>query len=129
MRWGKGSKPGRTVGDFVNVSDLAPTCMEIACMKPHAQMTGKSLAADLAFAPTLDEMRHTMMRLLKEDGTPRALGKGDDFESLKYTGNRAKGYGTWLKEQESGVLAELKKELDESVSGKADKKKKQPGGD
>jgi len=109
MRWGKGIKPARTVGDFVNVRDLAPTCMEIASLKPHAQMTGKSLAADLAFAPTLDEMRYTMMRLQKEDGDPRALGKGDDFESLKYTGNRAKGYETWLKEQESGVLAELKK--------------------
>ena len=57
------------------------------------------------------------------------MEKGDDFESLKCTGNRAKGYETWLKEQESGVLAELKKELDESVSGKADKKKKQPGGE
>ena len=109
MRWGKGIKAARTVGDFVNVRDLAPTCMEIASLKPHAQMTGESLAADLAFAPTLDEMRYTLMRLLKEDGDPRALGKGDDFESLKFTGNGAKGYGTWLKEQESGVLAELKK--------------------
>ena len=128
MRWGKGIKAARTAGDFVNVRDLAPTCMEIASLKPHAQMTGESLAADLAFAPTLDEMRYTLMRLLKEDGDPRALGKGDDFESLKFTGNGAKGYETWLKEQESGVLAELKKMPDEAGS-KPGKKKKQPGGE
>ncbi|MBI3879597.1 MAG: sulfatase [Verrucomicrobia bacterium] len=44
MRWGKGIKPGRVVEDFVNVRDLAPTYMELAGLKPHAQMTGKSLA-------------------------------------------------------------------------------------
>ena len=233
MRWGKGIKPGRVVEDFVNVRDFAPTYMELAGLKPHEQMTGRSLAgilrseksgwienrdtmlagkerhdigrpgdlgypvrcmrtkdflyvhnfhperwpvgnpetdfgncdpgpskevvkalgghfyelcfgkrpadelydlkrdpecvnnlaADLAFTPTLDEMRYTMMRLLKEDGDPRALGKGDDFDLLKYVGGRAKGYETWVKEQEAGVLAELKKKLDEQPA-KGGKKKK-----
>lgn len=43
MRWGKGIKPGRVVEDFINVRDFAPTYMELAGLKPHAQMTGKSL--------------------------------------------------------------------------------------
>jgi arylsulfatase A-like enzyme len=44
MRWGKTIKPGRVVEDFINVRDFAPTFMEVAGLKPHAQMTGKSLA-------------------------------------------------------------------------------------
>ncbi len=43
MRWGKGIKAGRVVEDFINVRDFAPTYMELAGQKPHAQMTGKSL--------------------------------------------------------------------------------------
>ncbi len=234
MRWGKGIKPGRVVEDFVNVRDFAPTYLELAGLKPHEQMTGKSLAAilrseksgwienrdtmlagkerhdigrpgdlgypvrclrtkdflyvhnfhperwpvgnpetdfgncdpgpskevvkalgghfyelcfgkrtpdelydiqrdpecvnnlasDLAFTPTLDEMRYTMMRLLKEEGDPRALGKGDDFESLKYVGPRGKGYETWLKEQEATVLQELKNKLDEQSAKGGGKRKK-----
>lgn len=47
MRWPGVIKPGRVVEDFVNVRDLAPTYLEIAGLKPHPQMTGKSLAAIL----------------------------------------------------------------------------------
>lgn len=43
MRWGKVIKPGRVVEDFINVRDFAPTWMELAGLKPHEQMTGKSL--------------------------------------------------------------------------------------
>lgn len=45
MRWGKGIKPGRVVEDFINVRDLAPTYLELAGLKPHAQMTGRSLVS------------------------------------------------------------------------------------
>lgn len=45
MRWGKGIKPGRVVEDFINVRDFAPTYLELAGLRPHAQMTGRSLAA------------------------------------------------------------------------------------
>ncbi len=83
-----------------------------------------NLADDLAFAPTLDEMRYTMMRLLKEDGDQRALGKGDDFDLLKYVGPRGKGYESWLKEQEGTVLEELKKKLDEGAANTGKRKKK-----
>lgn len=47
MRWPAVIKPGRVVEDFVNVRDFAPTYMELAGLKPHEQMTGKSLAAIL----------------------------------------------------------------------------------
>ncbi len=43
MRWGAAIKPGRVVEDFINVRDFAPTYMELAGLKPHAQMTGRSL--------------------------------------------------------------------------------------
>ncbi|MBX7211348.1 MAG: sulfatase [Verrucomicrobiaceae bacterium] len=46
-RWGKGIKPGRVVEDFINMRDLAPTYMELAGLKPHEQMTGKSIAGIL----------------------------------------------------------------------------------
>jgi arylsulfatase A-like enzyme len=45
MRWPKTIKPGRVIDDFINVRDLAPTYMELAGLAPHAQMTGRSLAA------------------------------------------------------------------------------------
>lgn len=43
MRWGRAIAPGRVVEDFVNVRDFAPTYLELAGMKPHPQMTGRSL--------------------------------------------------------------------------------------
>lgn len=42
VRWGNRIKAGRTVNDFVNLPDIAPTLMEAAGLKPHSQMTGKS---------------------------------------------------------------------------------------
>jgi N-sulfoglucosamine sulfohydrolase len=47
MRWGDTIKPGRTVEDFINVRDFAPTFLEVAGLKPHAQMTGRSLVKTL----------------------------------------------------------------------------------
>lgn len=47
MRWGNTVKPGRVVEDFINVRDFAPTFLEIAGLKPHAQMTGRSLVKTL----------------------------------------------------------------------------------
>lgn len=81
-----------------------------------------NLANDLAYTQTVEELRYTMMRLLKEDGDPRALGKGDGFESLKYVGGRKKGYETWLKEKEATDLGELMKKLDEAPKGGGKKK-------
>ena len=43
VRWGKAVPKGRTVEDFVSLSDLAPTFLEAAGLKPTAGMTGRSL--------------------------------------------------------------------------------------
>ena len=50
MRWGRTIKPGRVVEDFINVRDLAPTYMELAGLRPHEQMTGRSLVGILRSA-------------------------------------------------------------------------------
>ncbi len=43
LRWGQAVKPGRTVDDFVNVRDLAPTYLELAGLGKHPQISGTSL--------------------------------------------------------------------------------------
>lgn len=47
MRWGNTIKPGRVVEDFINVRDFAPTFLELAGLKTHSQMTGRSLVKTL----------------------------------------------------------------------------------
>lgn len=43
VRWPAKVKRGRTVDDFVSLTDLAPTFMELAGLKPTKEMTGHSL--------------------------------------------------------------------------------------
>ena len=43
ISWNKNIQPDRVVDDFVNLNDLAPTFLELAGLKPHKDMTGKSL--------------------------------------------------------------------------------------
>jgi N-sulfoglucosamine sulfohydrolase len=87
----------------------------------------RNLANDLAYKDVLEELRYRMVSLLKEEGDPRALGDGAIFDSYQYTGGRGKGYETWLKEQETTVLADLKKRLESAKKatkgGKAKKGK------
>jgi N-sulfoglucosamine sulfohydrolase len=47
VRWPGKVKPGRTVDDFVSFTDFAPTFLEIAGLKPTAEMTGRSLTSVL----------------------------------------------------------------------------------
>ena len=76
-------------------------------------MSVRNLANDLAFKDVLEELRYKMMSTLKEEGDPRAIGKGDEiFDIYQYTSGRGKGYETWFAEQEAGPLAELAKKLD-----------------
>ncbi len=58
IRWGNGSKPGRTVTDFTSFTDLAPTFLEAAGVEVPERMTGNSL-----------------LSILKEGGEGRADGK------------------------------------------------------
>lgn len=47
VRWGRNIKPGRTVDDFINVRDFAPTFLELAGIARPASMTGRSFADQL----------------------------------------------------------------------------------
>ncbi len=84
-----------------------------------------NLANDLAYAQKLEELRYTMMRLLKDEEDPRALGHAEVFDSYNKVGGRQKGYETWLKEQEAGVLEELKRKLDQPATKPGKKRKGQ----
>lgn len=66
----------------------------------------RNLAHDLAFAPVLEEMRNRMMKALREEQDPRALGHGDIFDTYKYTGARGKAYDTWLATQDKPLPEE-----------------------
>ena len=72
-----------------------------------------NLANDLAHVPVVETLRYQMMDLLRTDEDPRALGHEEVFDGYTYQGARGKGYDTWLREQEAGVLKELKRKLDE----------------
>jgi arylsulfatase A-like enzyme len=43
VRWGARIKPGRTIDDFINLMDLAPTFLEAAGETPPDCMTGRSI--------------------------------------------------------------------------------------
>jgi N-sulfoglucosamine sulfohydrolase len=73
-----------------------------------------NLANDLAFHSTLEGLRYRMMSMLEEEKDPRALGHGDIFDTYKYVGPRAKGYDTWLKEQEPRLNEQMKAKEEES---------------
>jgi arylsulfatase A-like enzyme len=63
MRWPKAIQAGRVVDDFVNVSDFAPTWLELAGLKPHPQMVGRSLVRQLRAPESgwIDHTRDTMV--------------------------------------------------------------------
>jgi N-sulfoglucosamine sulfohydrolase len=84
MRWGKAIKPGRVVEDFINVRDLAPTYMELAGLKPHAQMTGKSLVA-LLRSPSSGwvENRDTMLVGKERHDLGRPYDQGYPVRALR----------------------------------------------
>ncbi len=42
VRWGRKVKPGRTVDDFINVRDVAPTFLELAGVPLPSSITGRS---------------------------------------------------------------------------------------
>ncbi|GAB5559254.1 MAG: sulfatase [Synoicihabitans sp.] len=63
VRWGDHAPAGRVVTDFINVRDFAPTFLEAAGLKPHAQFTGKSFV-DVLRSPAegrIDASRDVML--------------------------------------------------------------------
>lgn len=82
VRWPEGiDQPGRTVDSFVNLSDLAPTFLEIAGLKPTASMTASSLVEtfDNHSTPDRDAAFFAMER---HDGC-REGGKGFPCRAIR----------------------------------------------
>lgn len=63
VRWGSQMKGGRTVDDFINFRDFAPTILEAAGVKQAATMTGKSFVNVLKSnqSGTVDTTRDVML--------------------------------------------------------------------
>ncbi|MDR3636357.1 MAG: sulfatase [Isosphaeraceae bacterium] len=63
IRWGRRVKPGRVVGDFINIRDLAPTFLEAAGLKAPASMSGQSFLYALLSEKSgqIDPDRNRMM--------------------------------------------------------------------
>jgi len=47
----------------------------------------------------MEELRTRMMKMLRDEGDPRALGHGEVFDTYRYVGPRMKGYEAWLAKQ------------------------------
>jgi arylsulfatase A-like enzyme len=64
VRWGRSIKGGRTITDFVSVTDLAATLLEAAGLKPPPEMTGRSLMPILLSEKSgaLDATRTAVLR-------------------------------------------------------------------
>lgn len=83
----------------------------------------KNLANDLAFKEVMNDLQYRMMKMLKEEADPRALGNGAIFDTYKYVGGRTKGYETWLKAQEGPATEAAKAALEAQKSVKKKGKK------
>ena len=77
VRWG-GIEAGNIIDDFINASDFAPTFLELAGLKPHLQMVGKSFLSILKSGKSgLIDKTRTSMLVGKERhdlGRPRDWG-------------------------------------------------------
>ena len=63
IRWGKNITPGRTIDDFINTRDFAPTFMELAGLEPAGTMTGRSFLNILKSGKSgvVDSSRNVML--------------------------------------------------------------------
>ena len=63
IRWGKNIGAGRSVDDFINTRDFAPTFLELAGLQPAGTMTGKSFLDVLKSGKSgmVDNSRNTML--------------------------------------------------------------------
>ncbi len=60
VRWGRNLSAGRTMADFINARDFAPTYLELAGLQPPPSMTGRSML-DLLKTGKSDPARNVML--------------------------------------------------------------------
>lgn len=109
VRWPAKVKGGRVVKDFISLSDLAPTFLEAAGLKPTADMTGSSFLDILTSGksgqvdPERDKVftgmeRHTTRRADKVGYPMRAIRTHDylyirNFKPDRWPAGDPEGYG------------------------------------
>lgn len=82
IRWTEGiENPGRVVDSFVNLSDLAPTFLSAAGLKPPSMMTARSLMDIFANNETADRDA-AFIAMERHDGC-RAGGKGYPCRAIR----------------------------------------------
>ncbi len=82
VRWPAGIKsPGRTYEGFINLSDLAPSFLEVAGIKPPAMMTAHSLA-DVFASPDANLRPNAFVAMERHDGC-RKGGKGFPCRAIR----------------------------------------------
>jgi arylsulfatase A-like enzyme len=79
----------------------------------------RNLANDPAFERELTYLRGEMLSLLRAEKDPRALGKGEVFDTYKYVGGRQKGYETWLAAQQDRAAEAVAKPKAQNRRAKA----------
>jgi N-sulfoglucosamine sulfohydrolase len=58
-----------------------------------------NLAADLKYAGVKRELAERMYNMLREDGDPRATGRAEFFDTIRYFGPRKHAWDVWMKNQ------------------------------
>ncbi len=61
IRWGGKVTAGRRADDFISLTDFAPTFLELAGLKPTAEMTGRSFAGVLLGKPSEPPRDHVFL--------------------------------------------------------------------
>lgn len=85
MRWGERVRGGRTVEDFVTLTDLAPTFLEAAGVRVPAAMTGRSLMPILLSAASgqIDPARDRVFTARERHAWARLGGLGYPMRALR----------------------------------------------
>ena len=85
IRWPSTVSPGRTVDDFVSLSDLAPTFLQAAGLEPHEEMTAQSLLPILTSSASgqIDESRDSAYIAMERHDGCRRGGKGYPCRAIR----------------------------------------------
>jgi uncharacterized sulfatase len=85
IRWPRVVDGGRTVDDFVSLSDLAPTFLEAAGLAPHEQMTARSLLPLLSATGSghIDASRDAAFFAMERHDGCRRGGKGYPCRAIR----------------------------------------------